>query len=331
MSPLSKRSLSHKRTLPRSLHGLYGLLFVVCSLLLSSQTLSDQIQTWNTQNVQKTSVDSVDFAMDWIDMTLTTRIQLSWTYKENAYLLPQDALRYSEKLFPEVLVFGLASIPAEDQHSLLQQADIKNISATLFVTALDNSMMQEYLAGKNIFSSSLVYSTNILPLSYELFLPNYSPVEIPKTLDITHKTKDSYSSIIFATDTAIPYISNTDLMLEFTPKLFPKVYGHDNQIVFSPAYYQAPQTSTINTGRSFTYFTIDKIHEMVLGENPLVVLPLYLNSDMQGDIVISSSDTLTILSNPQIQLLIQEGKVFFALPKKQYTILKSNNSVIDGN
>ncbi len=322
MSPSSKRSPPH------SLHGLYGLLFVVCSLLLSSQTLSDQIQTWNTQNIQKTSVDSVDFVMDWIDMTITTRIQLSWSYKENAYLLPQEALRYSEKLFPEVLAFGLASLPAEDQHSLLQLADIKNISATLFITALDNSTMREYLTGKNIFSSSFVYSTSVLPLFYGLFLPNYSPREVPKTLDITHKTNDNYSSIVFATDTAIPYISNSDLMLEFTPKLFPKVYGNDNQLVFSPEYYQASQSTAIGTGRSFTYFTIDRIREMALGENPLVVLPLYINSDVQGDIVISSSDTLTILSNPQIQLLIQEGKVFFALPKRQYTILRASNSIV---
>lgn len=292
------------------------LFFIAHSEILYAQSLESQVEAWNEENQFNITISKIHSYIDWGSSTLISNIQLSWPYDADPYTMPKRALKHIDTVYPGVLSYNMRSLPAVNLDSLLQLAQILDMSSELFTRLLKYSVMRQYVPARNMFSLNIIFSTELSPILYETLFPQYNTMELPRILSIDYKTTRQYSSIIFSTETHIPLVTDSAVSVEFTPKLLPKVYGSNGQVIYTPEYYNRESEA-----RAYSYFFIENIHETELGLDPYIVIPAAINAEKWGDIIISEMDTKTILSNNSLRKLIKEGRVFFALAQKKYTIL----------
>ncbi len=300
---------------------LYILLFIGTqfSLTLHAQTLEAQVETWNTTNPHSIVIDSIHSTIDWTTFIITSTIKVTWPQNDSPYIMPTRALDHIKTIFPSILTYCIKNIPSISNVTLLETIDTFSLSSEVFTQLLNNSLLQQYLPDKNIFSINIIYTTELLPTMYQFILPQYNEREIPSTISIEYKNDIQYSAIIFSTENDIATITDKNTLIRFTPKLLPQVYGWDGTLIYTPEYYKkdAPQSFQ----RTYFYFDIEDISTIEIGNNPYIVIPQTINNEQRGDIIISKTDTLTILNNNSLRDAIQQGRVFFALSNKNTDIL----------
>ena len=294
-------------------------IFTPFTLKTYTQVLEKQIEIWNDSNSYDIDISTIHSVMDWTTVTVTSTIKVTWPQNDTPYIMPTRSLAHIKIIFPSILTYSIKHIPSINNNTLLETTNNFSISSEVFTQLLKNSILQQYLPDKNIYSINIIYTTQLLPILYQLILPQYNERDIPTTLSIEYQNNIEYSSIIFSTENDIPIVTNKTTLISFTPKLLPQVYGWDGSLIYTPEYFI--QNSQQSSNRAYFYFDIENISNVATGGNPYIVIPQTINSEERGDITVSKTDTLTILNNTSLRNAIKQGKVFFALSNKNADIL----------
>lgn len=289
-------------------------------VLLIQSTI--QVYAQNTdKNGSEVMLEEIFYTINWDSMSISTDVHITWTPSNQQYINPSLAHSITQSLFPQIISSLTKHIYINQQDTLLDFARQHSIYQSILSHILANVIVTSQIPDKNLLGITFFYHISLITLEQTIILPALMPIPLP-SLPYPQSEIQTYSSIIFSVTSPLDIIStstNNKKQGYYAPKILPMVYASNrNTIVYTPEYFI--QQDLYN--RAYTYIYSSDYQDAPTGSTPLFIIPLALDNEIQGDLIISEEDTRRILASDSARTLITQGKVFFIIMPPTKQILK---------
>lgn len=267
-------------------------------------------------------VSKIEYNVDWITSSIISNIYFRWEAAASSqYLNPSHAYNIAQLEIPKILSMLTKNIILYGDESLLDFARNRSAYRGILSTLLDSSIITAQIPDKDLLGTKIVYDTSLVNVVRNYIAPAFTPRQI-SVLPFVHINNDVYTSILIDLRHELPPLSDitSEHRMMYTPKLFPQVYSEYRRILVFTSEYVTAEFS--ESQMPFHYMYPEDYATLQLGDNPLLILPVALDAENNGDIVISFEDTRLLLSSEKNTQLLVQGKIYFIILRQSFMELQ---------